>query len=47
MMRGMGFKGPSWEFVPVVNRIFKRQEQEGVNYLNVKNGGCCFNSKVL
>lgn len=25
MMRRMGFKGPSWEFVPVVNRLFNRQ----------------------
>ncbi|MEP9410013.1 MAG: cobalamin B12-binding domain-containing protein [Candidatus Brocadia sp.] len=25
MMRRMGFKGPSWEFSPVVNRLFKNQ----------------------
>lgn len=24
MMRRMGYKGPSWEFVPVINRLFKR-----------------------
>lgn len=28
MMRRMGFKGPSWEFAPVVNRLFKRQESD-------------------
>lgn len=26
MMRRMGFKGTSWEFAPVVNRLFKRQQ---------------------
>ena len=29
MMRRMGFKGPSWEFAPVMNRLLKRQEQDG------------------
>lgn len=31
MMRRMGFKGPSWEFVPVINRIFKNQPQHTHN----------------
>lgn len=29
MMRRMGFKGPSWEFAPVVNRLFKHQQKTG------------------
>ncbi|MCX5885153.1 MAG: radical SAM protein [Proteobacteria bacterium] len=29
MMRRMGFKGPSWEFAPVMNRLLKRQGQDG------------------
>jgi len=28
MMRRMGLKGPSWEFIPVLNRLFRREGQE-------------------
>lgn len=29
VMRRMGFDGPSWEFAPVINRLFKRKQKEG------------------